>query len=720
MNRKKISYFSILVGMIIMVSPFIILGGTGDGSVVSITKILDNGPDTMRFNIIIMGDGYQSGEMSTFITKAQDFVNAFTSEPIFGPCGDAVNIYRVNISSTDSGVDKPTACYGDAAVYRNTYLDTYYCASGTQRCIWSSNTLLVQSTAASATPNWNFIVVLVNDTEYGGCAGSGMTFNSTGPNFERIVMHELGHAIGGLADEYEEFSNTYSGVEPSQANITKETNRAAVKWYDLILSTTPVPTWQKSDCTAFSSPASTWDNIVGTYEGGNRSYTCGIYRPTPNCKMRNLNYNFCAVCARRMQKVLMVNYGGSNLSITPWGYFLNPPSAPYWQTPDIWCDNNGNNVQEWDEPSIGKTDNHLFARITNTGSAPSVPYQVRFSYVPFTGVIDLANEQLIGVVNRPALTDGGIDTVEIIWDLTTVPPEFSGIDHFCVIVEIISGECVTYDNRAQNNFNNIPTVSPAPARVSFFIKNILEVDAVGSILITPKAPLWEFTSNIQDLTKIPLGPKEEKLITIDCKYLGKCREATKETVKIGGRKNRVGICAKEKFDFSFQLNNQILGGVTSEILVSPKVKKGKLWHLSFHLGKTFPTGRFGILYNSGFMIGADLGYRIMPRLFLVGLFDYNGFVKGSPIMEDTYWWNLSVNLKYEFSSTRLRPYINGGAGMYFPKTGDIKPGINGGLGFDYSINGNWVLELGSDCHLIFTGGNGSGFITCHGGFIFGF
>ncbi|UCE25416.1 MAG: hypothetical protein JSU74_05050, partial [Candidatus Zixiibacteriota bacterium] len=432
MKKTSVLFISLSLCLGLLIGPHQAAAGIGDGTVVSTTKIQDNGPDNTKFNIVIMGDGYLSSELPTFETQAQAVVTAFNNQIVYGSCGSAVNFYRVNIASDESGVDKPSPCYSPAVLV-DTYLDCYYCASGTQRCIWSANTALVSATAASATIHWNFVVVLVNDTEYGGCAGSSLTFNSTGSGFENIVMHELGHALGGLGDEYEEFSNTYTLPTHSSPNLTAATNRADVEWFDLILPTTPVPTWEKTNCNVFETPPASLDGIVGTFEGGSRSYTCGVYRPQTTCLMRSLSQPFCAVCERRVKQVMAVYHAESNLHIEPWGWFKDPKVTPYWQSPDIWCDNNGNNIQEVDEPSIGKSDNHLFARIQNIGGAPSDPFDVTFSYVPYTGVIDMANRQPIQTISRPSLGAGSTDIVEVLWDLTNIPPQFSGVDHFCVI-----------------------------------------------------------------------------------------------------------------------------------------------------------------------------------------------------------------------------------------------------------------------------------------------
>ena len=96
------------------------------------------------------------------------------------------------------------------------------------------------------------------------------------------------------------------------------------------------------------------------------------------------------------------------------------------------------------------------------------------------------------------------------------------------------------------------------------------------------------------------------------------------------------------------------------------------------------------------------------------------FDAGSSSVSDTYWWKISANLKYEIMKTRLRPYILGGAGFYFPKSGSTEPGYNIGLGLDYSLSPDWTVEVGVDLNHIFTSGSDTKFVVPHVGVIYRF
>jgi hypothetical protein len=670
--------------------------GTGDGSVLSITKIQDNGPDTTRFNFVIMGDGYTTAEMATYEARAQQVVTAFNAEMTYGACGGAANFYRVNIVSDDSGSDKPAPCYSPA-VSRDTYLDTHYCSGGTQRCIWSTNTALVHSTAAAATPNWHYVIVLVNDSEHGGCALSPLTFNATGLNFERTVLHEVGHALGPLGDEYTDLAGTYAGGEAALAgiaNLTTETNRADVKWFDLIQATTLVPTYEWTSCaSAAESPPAALEGLVGLFESGSRR-SCSIYHPERSCLMRTLSADFCAVCNRRIRQVMSAHFSEGNLAVTPWGYFQSPKVHPYWQTPDVWADNDGDGVQESDEPLIGKPDNRLFARVTNSGTLPSGAFDVRFSYVPYTTVIDLAASQPIGTVSRPSLAASGTDVVEIPWPLDAVPPAFAGIDHFCVIVEILHDECATGDNQAQNNFVNVQTLSPAPAPLPFLIANVLDVDAVGALEVEPfpARPGWHIRANVPDLGHIPLAPRETKRIVLELDYRP-TSQAEEPTV---ARPVAVTEVVEQDFDVTFRLEGQVLGGVSSRVRVVPA--GGGRRSLSLHLGGAFPQGDFGDLYDGGPSVALDAGYRLTPRLSLVGLLGYHRLDAAVEGLSDTDLWTLSLGLQWDLLTGPMRPYLRAGPGAYVPESGSTEAGFNVGAGVDLDLAPSWVLELGADYH----------------------
>jgi hypothetical protein len=148
---------------------------TADGTVLGTAKIIDNGPATQRWNLLILSDRYRSAEMALFATDAGDFAKTFLSTPPFDRLRAAINVYRVDVTSIDSGAADPTACGGTGASPR-TYFDGSFCNNGIRRLL-EVNNLTVLSVASAQVPQWHTALVIVNSTVYGGSGGAVATFS---------------------------------------------------------------------------------------------------------------------------------------------------------------------------------------------------------------------------------------------------------------------------------------------------------------------------------------------------------------------------------------------------------------------------------------------------------------------------------------------------------------------------------------------------------------
>ncbi len=281
---------------------------TSDGSVIGTTQIVDHGPASLRYNLVLISEGYQAGEMSKFHNDAQDFVDHLFATVPFDAVGCAINVFRVDVSSTDSGADDPTACGGTGAT-KATYFDATFCGDGVIQRLLTVDSGSVINVVNVQVPQHHRILVIVNSSTYGGSGGSvGVT--SVGGDWLDVGMHEMGHAVFGLADEYEYWSgcgesghDTFSGPEPSEPNVTANSNRATIKWASLIAGATPMPTTSNADCTQCDSQASpVAAGTVGAFEGA-RYFHCACFRPAYDCMMRNLS-GFCGVCIKRIQDTM--------------------------------------------------------------------------------------------------------------------------------------------------------------------------------------------------------------------------------------------------------------------------------------------------------------------------------------------------------------------------------------------------------------------------------
>jgi hypothetical protein len=283
-----------------------------NGFVIGATKIIDAGPDKLRWNVVILSEGYQESEIGQFAIDAQDFASTLLSLAPFDRLRAAINIHRVDVASTESGAEDPLKCNGKlvgTGAKPKTFFKAKFCRNGNRRLL-EGDSGKAFDVAKNRVPQVHLAVMAVNSPIHGGSGGKVATF-SKAPGASNVAIHEIGHTAFGLADEYEYSSNCqesghkhHSTSEPSQANITTNKNRNTTKWAGLIKPATAVPTTANADCAECDPQLSPVPvGTVGLFEGADY-YHCRVYRPEYDCRMRNINMPFCAVCQQAIVKKL--------------------------------------------------------------------------------------------------------------------------------------------------------------------------------------------------------------------------------------------------------------------------------------------------------------------------------------------------------------------------------------------------------------------------------
>src|SRR4051812_24850123 len=177
---------------------------TLDGFVVGTTKVLDHGPPTQRWNLVILGDGYRAADLSQYDADVASFVKHLYATAPFGDLWDAINIYQVTVVSTDRGADDPGTCAdgskGTGPVA--TYFDSSFCFDGNTRRVLFGNHVTALSVSQTAVPPVHATIVIANTPQYGGGGAPlfGVAWCSTDPLAADIAIHELGHAYFTLED----------------------------------------------------------------------------------------------------------------------------------------------------------------------------------------------------------------------------------------------------------------------------------------------------------------------------------------------------------------------------------------------------------------------------------------------------------------------------------------------------------------------------------------
>lgn len=287
--------------------------GVADGSVSGATKVVDQGADSSQWNLVILGDGFTSTQQGDFANVVDSFTDILAATAPFSDPAlwDRVNVHRIDVVSDETGADDPATCADGTTPFLGldtvaaTYFDAAYCASGLRRLLTVDETLAIQ-TADDWVPDWDALIVLVNHNEPGGSGSPDVAVASVAGVYDGTIIHELGHAAFGLADEYEYYEgcasgettqDTYPGTEPLEPNITMEPTALPGKWGQLIDAATPTPTTTNADpATCDTQPSPVADGVIGTFEGAGH-YHSGLYRPAFICRMRDAEDDFCAVCA---------------------------------------------------------------------------------------------------------------------------------------------------------------------------------------------------------------------------------------------------------------------------------------------------------------------------------------------------------------------------------------------------------------------------------------
>lgn len=232
-----------------------------------------SGDNNKRINIVILSDGYQATEFDKFITDATSFSNAmFTQEP-FKEYTNYFNVYAIKVPSNESGADHPANATDVTepvfpAATKDTYFNTSFDTAGFHRLLYTYSSSLIYNVLANSFPEYDQPIILVNSSEYGG-AGGPYAVSSTGASANEIAIHELGHSLFDLRDEY------YPGDGRlfEAINATQETSPTLVKWKN----------WMGLDG-------------VDIYPYGTSGEAATWNRPHQNCKMRYLGVPFCSVC----------------------------------------------------------------------------------------------------------------------------------------------------------------------------------------------------------------------------------------------------------------------------------------------------------------------------------------------------------------------------------------------------------------------------------------
>lgn len=232
-----------------------------------------------RINVVIVPDGYTYAQKATMQSHAAAMVAAFRAKSPYKEHDSFFNYILVYAYSTEDGTDQ---C--DCAIIRDTAMNTSFpnqtatCEHNDNRCLYYGNrgpgcdpnvSEANIATTELRAPALDTSIVMVNTARYGGCGGARAVYSAGNTAAAEIGIHELGHTLGGLADEY-----GGAGCGASASGVNTSTDAVNGGW----------PEWIA--------------DLGAPREGGQYFDTC-VFRPIDSCEMRTLGPEFCPVCTQQ-------------------------------------------------------------------------------------------------------------------------------------------------------------------------------------------------------------------------------------------------------------------------------------------------------------------------------------------------------------------------------------------------------------------------------------
>jgi hypothetical protein len=300
-------------------------------------EIQKNGDPALKVDLLFLGEGYARREQKKCEIDMRRLTAGMFSYSPFKERRSDFNVWGICAPSPDSGVSHPAS-----GVHRNTLYGTQFDVFGEDRYALSFDNRAIR-TMASFAP-YDVMGIVMNSNQYGngGIFGLYATVSIDYPSAIPVFVHEFGHHIADLGDEYYfnadvAYSPANTRVEPWQPNITALLDPHHVKWQELVESGTPLPTPWPKDCyenslrdssrlvanlRAEKRPADeieearksarqaaqhclssgTYADKVGAFEGALYE-TKGYYRPQQKCIMISGD-QFCAVCRKAIEEIM--------------------------------------------------------------------------------------------------------------------------------------------------------------------------------------------------------------------------------------------------------------------------------------------------------------------------------------------------------------------------------------------------------------------------------
>lgn len=254
----------------------------------SVRTLVDHGAPEDRYDIVFVPEGYAIEELDRYDARVTSAIDALQKTTPFAELWPLFNVHALRFPDPFSGVRGVRTAAGTKLAPADERNATPTLDVGRVRAL------------AAAAPGADAIVIVANDRfrSIAWYYGDVAAVSAVGGRFPSVVVHELGHVIGRLFDEYEEREESLcdfllgNGIVEAAlslgdtgGNATTHTERRFIPWRHWLPAgaALPTPDHERPD--------------VGLYPGAyyqSRRW----YRPSRTCLMRTSNRAtpFCAVC----------------------------------------------------------------------------------------------------------------------------------------------------------------------------------------------------------------------------------------------------------------------------------------------------------------------------------------------------------------------------------------------------------------------------------------
>jgi hypothetical protein len=244
--------------------------------IMDIRTFHQSGTGSNYVDVVVVSAGFTAGQMAEFHAVCEKFTKALFSVQPWNRYQGMVNVHAVFVADESLDVTRLKT-----RGYQN---------NGVLGC---DNGIAVEY-ANYAAHAAGTVVFHNSSTSRGGAGMWGVTVcNKNSANRPMVPVHELGHGMAGLGDEYiqrqEPFKDAPETLQDT-VNVTAEPNPKLSKWHY----------WARDEWSGlFGNQLRPKDVNVANFEGA--GWIKGIYRPENACIMRCNREAFCVVCHETME-----------------------------------------------------------------------------------------------------------------------------------------------------------------------------------------------------------------------------------------------------------------------------------------------------------------------------------------------------------------------------------------------------------------------------------